>query len=178
MPSKHPSEYTQAEVNVWLNSVGLGSKISVFQENAIDGAMLVTLSDADLMGDLGLSNLQARKFSQSLDFAKSLAEGGGGGGADAISLQQENAKLREEVSNLKAINKELQDQLMPPAPAPAPQAYAPAPQAHAPTPAPQRHGAPVMTGAAGGALVRLTTTNSDGLRLKVVLLTISIFLLC
>jgi SAM domain (Sterile alpha motif) len=166
MPSKSPSEYTQAEVNVWLNSVGLGSKIDVFKENVIDGAMLVTLSEADLTGDLGLSSLQARKFAQSLDFAKSLADGGGGGASSEqlAALQRENARLREEVASLTAINMELQEQLMPtpkpaayaPAPAPQQQPYAPAPapqQHYAPAPAPRRHGAPVLAGAGGGALV-------------------------
>jgi cell division protein FtsB len=162
MPSKSPSQYTQEEVSVWLNSVGLGSKVDVFKENGIDGQMLVTLTEADAMGYLGLSPLQARKFALSLDFAKSLADGNGGGGNPQLveALQRENAQLREEVANLKAINKELQDQLMPPAPAPAPppQQYsapapAPPPQHHyAPAPAP-RPIAPVLVGAGGGALV-------------------------
>jgi cell division protein FtsB len=160
MPSKSPSQYTQEEVSVWLNSVGLGSKVDVFKENGIDGQMLVTLTEADAMGYLGLSALQARKFALSLDFAKSLADGSGGVGNPQLveALQRENAQLREEVSNLKAINKELQDQLMPPAPAPPQQQYsapapAPPPQHHyAPAPAP-RPIAPVLVGAGGGALV-------------------------
>ena len=43
MPSKAPKDYTQAEVDVWLNSIGLGSKVDAFKENGIDGNMLVTL---------------------------------------------------------------------------------------------------------------------------------------
>ncbi|KAG7348182.1 SAM domain sterile alpha motif-containing protein [Nitzschia inconspicua] len=172
MPSKSPKEYTQAEVNVWLNSIGLGGQIEAFKENAIDGAMLVTLTETDLTGDLGLSSLQARKFLQSLDFAKSLADDAGGGDPQLLAaLQQEIAKLKEENANLLAINKELQAELMPskpPAPAspqyqqayvpaPAPpqyqQAYAPAPappqyqQAYAPAPAPHQHHAPSRQGA-------------------------------
>ncbi|KAG7337106.1 SAM domain sterile alpha motif-containing protein [Nitzschia inconspicua] len=170
MPSKSPKEYTQTEVNVWLNSIGLGGHIEAFKENVIDGAMLVTLTETDLTGDLGLSSLQARKFIQSLDFAKSLADGAGGGDPQQLAaLQQEIAKLKEENANLLAINKELQEELMPPKPpVPAPpqyqQAYAPAPappqyqQAYAPAPAPHQHhapsrqGAPVVAGAGKGAL--------------------------
>ena len=155
MPSKAPKEYTQAEVNVWLNSIGLGSKIEAFQENAIDGPMLVTLTEEDLTGSMGFTSLQARKFKQSLEFATGLADGGGGGGADAgelAALKEQNAKLAEEIANLKAINKELADQLAPePAPAPAP-AYAPAP-----APPPSHHKGPsvaggAVRGAGGGAL--------------------------
>ncbi len=134
---------------MWLVSVGLGTHVDGFKMNGIDGAMLVTLTDADLIGDLGFSNLQARKFAQSLEFAKSLAQGGGGGGGGGSSeqlraLQAENARLREEVASLTMINKELQQQLAPnlaSVHAPPPQAYAPAPapQAYAPAPAPQAY---------------------------------------
>jgi cell division protein FtsB len=162
MPSKSPSEYTQAEVNVWLNSIGLGSKVDVFNENGVDGQLLVTLSEADLSEIFGFSVLQARKFALSLDFANSLAEGGDGANSQqSEALQRENAQLKEEIANLRAINKELQDQLMPPAPAPAPppqqyRAPEPAPppqQYYAPAPAPRPVGAPVLVGAGGGALV-------------------------
>jgi hypothetical protein len=167
MASKPPSLYTQEEVAVWLNSVGLGAKIDDFKANAIDGAMLVTLSAEDLTGDLGFSNLQARKFSQSLDFAKSLAASGGTeGGADpeyTKDLEEEVERLKNEIASLRLINKQLHEQLSggtpqyAPAPAPPPQEYrapAPAPQRYAPAPAPQQHraGAPVIKGAAGGAL--------------------------
>lgn len=153
MPSKHPSEYTQAEVNVWLNSVGLGNAIDIFQANGIDGRMLVTLTEADLTGDLGLSGLQARKFAQSLEFASDLAEAGGGDSYQMQALAKENARLKEEIASLTMINKELQAQLAPElssarapapayAPAPAP-AYVPAPApAYAPAPAPKHHSGP------------------------------------
>jgi hypothetical protein len=75
---KKPSEYTGDEVCIFLNAIGLGSKIGDFQENAIDGGMLVSLTDEDLQSDLGLSNLQVRKFRQQLDVATEIAEGGGG----------------------------------------------------------------------------------------------------
>mmetsp|Transcript_25074 Transcript_25074/g.44466 ORF Transcript_25074/g.44466 Transcript_25074/m.44466 type:complete len:209 (+) Transcript_25074:63-689(+) len=161
MPSKSPSEYTQQEVAVWLNSIGLGSKIDGFKENAIDGAMLVTLTPDDLTGDLGFSSLQVRKFQQSLEFANSLAEGGGGGGdpEKLQALEEENQRLKQQITDLKMKNKELYEKLSSstqsaPVPAPPPpQAYShPPPQTHrAPAPAPRPAGAPVIRGAAGGA---------------------------
>jgi ABC-type transport system substrate-binding protein len=169
MPSKYPSEYTQEEVNVWLNSIGLGSKVDEFKENAIDGSMLVTLSPDDLQGDLGLSNLQVRKFQQALDFAVSLAAGGSGGGDNErlAALEGEIQKLREENASLKMINKELYEQInnagrttaYAPAPAPVPppqqqyhQQQPPPPQQYyAPAPAPHRNEHHVVKGAAGGA---------------------------
>ncbi|KAL3923658.1 MAG: hypothetical protein SGILL_001531 [Bacillariaceae sp.] len=151
MPSKAPKDYTQAEVAVWLNSVGLGSKTGAFAENAIDGPMLVTLTEEDLTASMGFTSLQARKFKQSLEFATGLAEGGGGGGGNSeevASLKAEIAKMQEEIANLKAINKELADQLAPePAPAPAP---APA---YAPAPAPRSKGPSVAGGAVRGVLL-------------------------
>jgi len=163
MPSKSPSEYTQQEVAVWLNSIGLGSKIDGFKENAIDGAMLVTLTPDDLTGDLGFSSLQVRKFQQSLEFANSLAEGGGGGGdpEKLQALEEENQRLKQQITDLKMKNKELYEKLSSstqsaPVPAPPPpQAYShPPPQTHrAPAPAPRPAGAPVIRGAAGGATV-------------------------
>ena len=117
----------------------------------------MTLTDDDLKNDLGLSNLQARKFLQSLDFAKGLSsEGAGAGsGAEIAALTEENEKLKGEIQQLKMVNKDLHEKLAatsapPPAPAPAPR---PAP---APAPPPSHHkssgGGEVIRGAGGGAL--------------------------
>lgn len=131
MASKSPSEYTQEEVAVWLNSIGLGSKVEAFKQNGVDGSLLVILTEDDVKSELGLTTLQARKFAHSLDFAKSLAaEGGGGGGAEILALQEENAKLKQEIERLKMINKDLYEKLSGGAPPPS---YEPAP---APKPAP------------------------------------------
>jgi hypothetical protein len=117
---------------------------------------LVSLTEEDLKNDLGLSNLQARKFIQSLDFAQSLSEtsrGGGGGGAELAALQEENEKLKKEIQHLKMINKDLHEKLAATG-APPPQARAPAPAPRpAPAPAPHRSGGgEVIKGAGGGAL--------------------------
>jgi hypothetical protein len=154
MSAKKPSEYTLEEVCVWLNAIGLGSKIPNFQVHTVDGPMLATLTVDDLQGDLGLSGLQVRKFHQSLQFANSLAAGGGGGGgydpsrmmaleAENNTLRQENARLNDTVRKLQGGQKSLAPAPPPAphyvaAPAPAPH-YAPAPAPHyAPAPAPQQ----------------------------------------
>lgn len=53
-------DFDNAEVCIWLNVIGLGSKIGPFKENDVDGDLLITLGQDDFTGDLGLSNLQVR----------------------------------------------------------------------------------------------------------------------
>lgn len=113
MSAKKPSQYSQWEVNVWLNAIGLGSKIPAFQENAVDGALLVTLTPEDLRVDLGLSEMDIQRFDQAMRFANSLGGGGGSyGGSDAatiVALNEENAKLKAEILDLQEIVKILQE---------------------------------------------------------------------
>lgn len=114
MSVKKPSQYTQSEVNVWLNAIGLGSKIPAFQENAVDGALLVTLTPEELCGDLGLTQMDIDKFNQALQFSTSIAAGGGEGGqgyndARLFALEQENAQLKAEILDLREIVKVLQE---------------------------------------------------------------------
>ena len=150
MAPKSPKEFSVDEVGMWLTAIGLGSKISEFKDNSIDGLMLVTLEDNDLQSDLGLSNLQLRKFRASLDFSTSLAASHGDGGPDQsaqiAALQQENTQLKAKIADLNAIINALQGgQPQTRAPAPAPQPTTAA--HHAPPP----KGHPVVAGAAGGA---------------------------
>ena len=104
MPSKHPSDYTQEEVNIFLNSIGLGHKIDSFKENGVDGPMIVTLTKEDLTNDLEMSNLQARKFQMSLDFAKELVEGGGGGSTSGTDHKEIINSLKEQIKSLEDEN--------------------------------------------------------------------------
>ena len=46
----------------YLRSLGLGHLEPGFTSNAVDGPMLVDLSEADLVCELGLSSLKARKI--------------------------------------------------------------------------------------------------------------------
>jgi len=143
MPGKDPKSYDVDEVCLFLNAIGLSSKADAFRDNAVDGDMLVSLTDEDLKGELGLSTLQARKVQQKLEFAKELAEGGEGGGgggndeenaAKIQALEEENAALRAQIEELKKQLAALQPK--PPAPAPAP---APAPKAAPPPPRKEHH---------------------------------------
>jgi pyruvate/2-oxoglutarate dehydrogenase complex dihydrolipoamide acyltransferase (E2) component len=149
---KKPSEYTVDEVCTFLNAIGLGSKIGAFQENAIDGGMLVSLTDEDLQNDLGLSSLQARKFLQKMEFANDISEGGGGGGdpeaAGIIAfLEEENDKLQKQVKELQDVVTALSGPQTAPAPAPKPK---PAPAPAPPPPKKKEHHV-VKEGARGAA---------------------------
>ena len=143
MPGKTPSSYDIDEVGIFLTAIGLDSKVGAFRENAVDGAMLVSLQPEDFE-ELGLSGLQSKKLVRSVEFAASLAdEQSSSRGADPsqlAALQTENANLKNENAALRA---QLQEYAPRPAPAPAPQQQK---QHHHP-PA----GAPVIRGAAGGA---------------------------
>lgn len=76
---KHPKDYTQKDVTDFLHSIGLGHKAQVFEDNAVDGSMLDTLTQYDLKNELGFSNLQARKFNMSYEKVISGYVGGDGG---------------------------------------------------------------------------------------------------
>jgi hypothetical protein len=150
---KDPEEYTIDEVAIWLNCIGLGEKVDPFRENAVDGAMLVTLNKEDLTGDLGLSSLQAKKVMNSVESTTEITGEGGGGDATAEQkafvekLMQENAQLKAELASLK----EPRQAAPAPTPAPAP-APAPAPK-QAPPPKNQHEIARgAAKGAAGGAM--------------------------
>jgi hypothetical protein len=112
MSSKSPSQYTQDEVNMWLLSIGLGSKIDVFKNNAIDGTILVTLTEDDLTGaSLQLTTLQARKFQTSLKFATNIVNNCSFEQQQQRirSLEISNEQLQKENCDLKALLKALQE---------------------------------------------------------------------
>ena len=148
MPGKTPSSYDIDEVGIFLTAIGLDSKVGAFRENAVDGAMLVSLQPEDFE-ELGLSGLQSKKLVRSVEFAASLAdEQSSSKGADPsqlAALQKENANLKNENAALRA---QLQEYAPRPAPAPAPQQQKQQQQHHHHH---QPAGAPVIRGAAGGA---------------------------
>ena len=131
---KHPKDFSAEEVGMWLVAIGLGSKAETFKEAGVDGSMLVILG-ADDFGELGISSLQGKKLMTSLETAKGMAEGGGGGAPDPDLLKQiqelkdENMALRQQLAAYQ--------QPRAPAPAPPPPAPAPAPVQQKPPP-PQR----------------------------------------
>lgn len=146
MPVESPKNFTQEEVAMWLVATGMGDKVAVFKQNSVDGGLLVTLTTADLTGDLGFTNLQARKFLQNLEFTTNLSAGGG----DTSALVAENQALKAQVAQLQRANQELQARLGGTAP-PAQPAYHQQ-QAAAPPPKKNTGQGEVVKGAAGGAL--------------------------
>uniref|UniRef100_A0A7S2Y3L6 SAM domain-containing protein n=1 Tax=Entomoneis paludosa TaxID=265537 RepID=A0A7S2Y3L6_9STRA len=110
---KDVKDFDIDDVCLWVFSIGLGSKTEAFRENAVDGAMLLTLGAEDFT-ELGLSNLQAKKVLSSLEKTQEMASGGGG--ADVTALQQENEALKAKVAELEA---QLASKSAPPPPKPA-----------------------------------------------------------
>ena len=53
--------WTVDDVIAYLGSLGLSHVSEPFRANGVDGALLETLSEADLTQELGLTKLQARK---------------------------------------------------------------------------------------------------------------------
>jgi len=101
---KAPKEYDVDEVCLFLNAIGLGAKAQGFRDSAVDGDVLVTLSQDDLKSELGLNAIQARKVAQKLKFAEDLAATGGaseGAKKQLEELKKENAKLKAELDELK-----------------------------------------------------------------------------
>ena len=54
--------WTVDQVSGFLAEIGLGHCEAIFRTNAVDGLFLAELSQADLVTELGLTNLQARKL--------------------------------------------------------------------------------------------------------------------
>lgn len=61
-PQGPAADWSLEEVSRYLNFLGLGHIEEKFKENAVDGAMLVELSEEDLCKELGLLKLQAKKL--------------------------------------------------------------------------------------------------------------------
>jgi hypothetical protein len=103
------------EVAIWLNCIGLANKVDVFRENGVDGNLLLSLEVEDLTGDLGFSNLQAKKVLQRITFTTELQDmleekgqsSGESGGADA----EEMVALESRLEDMELANKDLRDQL-------------------------------------------------------------------
>lgn len=145
-------EFTVEEVCMWLVAIGLGSKQDPFKDNAVDGKLLVELSDDDMKNDLSLSNLQVKKVRTSIEFCKDLQTTDGGSSSNEVvklqqeleACQKENEALKREIQNLKNPT---------PTPAPVPQqAPAPAPKKPAGHPVIKETGKGALKGATLGAV--------------------------
>ena len=58
--------WTVDDVCKFITNLELGHVVAAFRENAVDGRMLASLSEADLVDELGLRPLQARKVKSRL----------------------------------------------------------------------------------------------------------------
>jgi hypothetical protein len=139
MPGKHPKDYSIDEVCLWVFALGLGDKADTFREAAIDGDMLLRLSDEDFK-ELGLSSLQGKKVMRGIEISVSQAEQDdvGDDSGRIKELEDENAALRAQLEEY------TKAAAPPPAPAPAP--------APKPAPTPKKNEHEVIKGAAGGAV--------------------------
>jgi len=68
-PGGPVSAWKVDDVVRFLEDLQLGHVAKKFVEDAVDGAMLLNLSDEDLVSELGLSKLQAKKVKQRLPAA-------------------------------------------------------------------------------------------------------------
>jgi hypothetical protein len=64
--AKKAASWSVDDVVTFLDSLSLGHVAPAFTDNAVDGAMLQCLSEEDMVKDLGLKPLQARKICQRL----------------------------------------------------------------------------------------------------------------
>ena len=55
-------EMNVGEVVSWLDEIDLGHLAPRFRENVVDGAFLADISQQDLVSELGLTRLQARRL--------------------------------------------------------------------------------------------------------------------
>jgi SAM domain (Sterile alpha motif) len=103
--------YSVDDVALWLFCQGMGeAAIASFRQNDIDGGMLATLTQEELVSDLGLTRLQAKKVQRSIEFTNGLAR------TDPVEIQE----LKSEVARLIKENEDLKDKISrigsPPAP--------------------------------------------------------------
>jgi hypothetical protein len=154
---KKPEEYSVDDVCVLFVSLELGHLTPKIRDNVVDGPLLLSLTEADFVNDLGLSGLQTKRVLRGIDLAKQLSANGGGGsgGGEALAeandkihrLEKENRELKDEVMNLRAA-------LQPEPPAPKPQQPPPQQQQYYQQPPPPQKkkpaGAPVVREAAKG----------------------------
>jgi hypothetical protein len=105
---KKPEDFSVDDVCVLFVSLELGHLAPKIRENVVDGPLLLSLTEADFVNDLGLSGLQTKRVLRGIELAKQLSANGGGGeelaeARDKIHrLEKENRELKDEVMNLRA----------------------------------------------------------------------------
>uniref|UniRef100_A0A7S2V852 SAM domain-containing protein n=1 Tax=Entomoneis paludosa TaxID=265537 RepID=A0A7S2V852_9STRA len=95
------SKWSVKDVTDWLDSISLGHKSDLIETAKFDGEKLSGASAEDLQA-IGFSNLQCKKILRELESRP--ASGG-------AALQAENASLKQEMAELRAMVKSLQTQM-------------------------------------------------------------------
>mmetsp|Transcript_9400 Transcript_9400/g.21892 ORF Transcript_9400/g.21892 Transcript_9400/m.21892 type:complete len:237 (+) Transcript_9400:206-916(+) len=93
---KEFKDYTPTEIGLWLTAQGLGQFAEKFQEEGVDGDLLLSLSSDDLKNDLGLSNIQTKKVLKNVEFSRDLGSSAGTGGEEAEALRRRVDDLQAE----------------------------------------------------------------------------------
>ena len=97
---KEFQDFSAAEVALWLAAQGLGHHIHQFLHLRVDGALLSRLAVEDLVGDLGLSGLHAKKVKKNIDFTQRLSADTALLNKKIETLSRENEGLLEQVAAL------------------------------------------------------------------------------
>lgn len=101
MVEKSIKEWSVDEVCIWLNCIGLGEKVDSFRGNTVDGETLLSLSVEDMTGELGLTNLQAKKVVRLLTTTQEMLSIDAGGAVSDASSKEAVEELEEQIKNLK-----------------------------------------------------------------------------
>jgi hypothetical protein len=109
---KSPEEYSVDDVCVLFVSLELGHLASKIRENVVDGPLLLSLTEADFVNDLGLSGLQTKRVLRGIDLAKQLSASPSNGGGSGDEL----AEAHHTIHRLEKENKELKDEVPPSSP--------------------------------------------------------------
>jgi len=90
--------WSSDDVVTWLKCLGFADKASPYQENDVDGSIILTLTNEELTEDLGMTNLQARRMLRAIDFTKDI----GASGVDRIDEEEKKVEeLKKEYELLK-----------------------------------------------------------------------------
>jgi len=120
LPNDNAQDWTVQDVIQWLDSISLGHKDDLIQKSQWNGQLLLEATAADLQ-EIGFTGLQCKKILRELQrYKQNQDDGGGGGGSTAagnnssdnlLLLQAENASLKQELAELRAMVTSLQKQV-------------------------------------------------------------------
>jgi hypothetical protein len=103
VPMQPVSSYSVDDVALWLFCQGMGEAvIAAFRQNDVDGSTLVALTQEELVSELGLTRLQAKRVQRSIEFTEGIV---------ASSSRSPTADLESEVARLQKENDDLKGQL-------------------------------------------------------------------